>query len=253
MKEKEPKNIGNLKDILNKNINKELFEREDHDELINDYNDEGTDGVYSPILEIINNVFENFVKKSREQKYFFKMNRNSNGHNVAGHMFSIDKLDKRDRWTFEVFINDSGKLEIALMSNSDYNTVNFTYSRLQVDNKSGLYSRMLMTARKSNSVRIDDISLYKVIGENIIEIEVLSEKKKELDQILKDQLEELNNIKELIGNVVYMIDFMEKSKTTIDTLSNIKSNMILESMNESKEDSTVDLKTTINEIINLEL
>lgn len=256
MNEKDQKHnltaVGTLEALMCKKFTEYVNERDDLNELISLFNDDYISDLYDMLSSEISHIYNVEMSKLLDKKTIFNTKSNSNSHNIRlNTYFRIHRIERDDEIQYTFNLNDDGtEIIINPASNSWTNIFRIIFLKYDdkldkyVDIKGGMYS--------TDNVRLSDITVYEKTEKGFLNIQTLHNKRKELDSLLVDKAKEMDSIKEEITNVEYVINYMDKNKITLETISSIKSGLILETLKESETDDAVDVKTNISEIVNLE-
>lgn len=257
MKENDKKNnlnsLGLLSELMYNKFTEFINTRENLDELVQMYNDDYIDELYDICNGEFSNLYMTEMQNLIDKGTIFNVNNNSNGHNMPPNKyFKIIKMDRYNTPTFLFKLNDDGN-KFIIYSN-DYNgnwTCKFKVHFLKFDSITNSYIKSGGIYISSN-VPLSNMQQFEGINKDILTLNTLINKRKELDTLLLEKNKELDLVKESITNIDYVINYMNKNKITLETVSSIKSGLILETLEDSKTDETVDIKTNISEIVNLE-
>lgn len=256
MKENDQKHnlnsVGTLESIMCEKFTEYVNTRDDLDELISLFNDDYISEIYDILNSELSNIYSNEIYKVLEKKTIFNIKTNSNHHNVRlNAYFRIHRVERTAEIQYTFNLNDD-RTQIIINPASNSWTNVFRIIFLKYDDKLNKYVDIKGSLQITDNVRLSDITIYEKNQKGFLNVQTLHNKRKELDLLLADKAKEIDSIKEEITNVDYVINYMDKNKITLETISSIKSGLILETLKESETDDTVDVKTNISEIVNLE-
>lgn len=256
MNEKDQKHnlnsVGTLESVMCEKFTEYVNTRDDLDELISLYNDDYVSELYDMLSSEISHIYSNEMSKLLDKKTIFNIKTNSNHHNVKlNAYFRIHRVERINEIQYGFSLNDDGTQIIINPGQNSWTNV-FRIIFLKYDDKLNKYVDIKSSLQITDNVRLSDITMYEKNQKGFLNIQTLHNKRKELDSLLADKAKEIDSIKEEITNVDYVINYMDKNKITLETISSIKSGLILETLKESETDDAVDVKTNISEIVNLE-